>query len=56
MPGPGADGLGRGPGGGVHSGSSGVTLRENTERPKIGGCGSEYAGGSRIREDIERCH
>jgi hypothetical protein len=27
--------LGGGPGGGVHSGSSGVTLRENTERPEI---------------------
>jgi UDP-N-acetylglucosamine 2-epimerase len=26
---------GGGPGGGVHSWSSGVTLRENTERPEI---------------------
>jgi UDP-N-acetylglucosamine 2-epimerase (non-hydrolysing) len=33
-----------------------VTLRENTERPKIGGSGGECAGRSRIREDNEWCH
>lgn len=34
MPGLGADGLGRGLGGDVHSGSSRVTLLENTEGPE----------------------
>ena len=34
---------GGGPGGDVHSGRSGVTLRENTERPETGGCGGECA-------------
>jgi UDP-GlcNAc3NAcA epimerase len=34
---------GGGPGGDVHSGSSGVTLRGNTERPEIGECGCECA-------------
>jgi hypothetical protein len=41
---PGADGLERRSGGGVHSGNSGVTLRENMERSEIGGSGGEKPG------------
>jgi hypothetical protein len=46
--GPGAGGLGRWPGGDAHSGGSGVTLRENTEKPEIRWKG-ECAGWSEFR-------
>jgi UDP-N-acetylglucosamine 2-epimerase len=36
---------GGGPGGGVHSGSSGVTLRENMERPETVTVGSNTLAG-----------
>ena len=44
---------GGGPGGDVHSGSSGVTLRENTERPETVDVGANMLVGAKAGEMLK---